>query len=33
MSVERDSEIIVPVPASERPALNVFLTGHTAAPG
>ena len=33
MSVERDSEIIVPVPASERPALDVFLAGHTATPG
>ena len=26
-------EIIVPVPASERPALEVFLAGHTATAG
>jgi hypothetical protein len=27
------AEIIVPVPASERPALEVFLAGHTATAG
>jgi len=30
MPLEDESEIVIPVSASERPALEVFLTGHAA---
>jgi hypothetical protein len=33
MRVGRDSEIIVPLTASERPALEAFLAEHTVASG
>jgi hypothetical protein len=33
MPLTRGAEIIVPVPASVRPALEVFLAGHTATAG
>jgi hypothetical protein len=33
MRVTVDGEVIVPVPASERPTLEVFLDEHTATAG
>jgi hypothetical protein len=33
MRCSGDTEVIVPVPASERPTLEVFLAGHTATAG